>query len=67
MNKKETIEIMQVDNGYLVKPVVGRDRDMCIDGSSFTVFQSLEELKNFLDSHFSFRRMSILPDFTDEK
>jgi hypothetical protein len=53
-NKNENVEILQVDNGYMVH--VGSKCEV----REIMVFQSFTELINFLNVNFSFRNNELL-------
>ena len=57
----ESVEIIQVANGYIVRPTM-QDRMCVISWDSTNVFQSFIELTNWLDNHFSHREKELLVD-----
>lgn len=61
MERKTTIEIRQVANGYVVMPAVEPGRMVCSDQDRM-VFQSFAELSAYLSEHFSYRAPTLMTD-----
>jgi hypothetical protein len=57
----ETIEITQVENGYVV--YVGAS---CSNVRERFVFQSFTELTNFLNQHFTHRNENVFSDYNNQ-
>jgi hypothetical protein len=57
INKKQMIEIQQVNNGYIV-------RDSVKNGTTdyVLVFQTMAELIQYISEHFTHRQQEILTD-----
>lgn len=62
MIKNEEITISANLNGFTVTPKYFYNSDKCIDTAAVYVFQTFEELRMFLQEHFTFRNASIKLD-----
>jgi hypothetical protein len=60
MSKNESINIEQVENGFIVRP---RPFENCaISNASIFVFQTFSELSSWLEEHFDHRNTDISND-----
>ena len=63
MQKKDDIVIIQLDNGYLVDNRNGTNSAL----HNSKVFQTMEELKIFIESHFTVRNCNVQVDMSEER
>ncbi len=60
LEKRDVVEIRQVGNGYIVMPIQHTGFIVC-DNDMF-VFQTFEELRRWLEEHFTHRSTEIHVD-----
>jgi hypothetical protein len=61
MKTPEQVEIVQVDNGYII--YIGAN---CSPIRERYIFQSFTELVMFLDKHFTFRSETVISDYPNQ-
>ncbi len=62
ITKKQTIEIRQVANGYIVMPAFNANTASLTTDDERLVFQTFAELSRWLQCHFDFRSNAVTED-----
>jgi hypothetical protein len=62
MDPRQTIEIRQVANGYIVMPATCYETQRAFPDADRYVFQTFAELVEFLQDHFSYRSKAVILD-----
>ena len=62
MEKTVPVTVRQVGNGYLVEPELTMTQPRCLSESERMVFQSMQELQQWLAGHFTHRAESVRAD-----